>query len=123
MATWKWLLGALFLLGSAFCSGTETALTALGEVRARQTLETGGRRGRMLKLWIEHPERILATLLIGNTLVNIGMGALAASVAADLAAWAGWSAATAVTAATVIVTAVVLCLGEILPKTLAKRHP
>ena len=123
VATWKWLLGALFLLGSAFCSGTETALTALGDVRARQTLELGGRRGRLLSLWIEHPERILSTLLIANTLVNIGLGALAASVAVDLAAWRSWSSATTVTAATAIVTVVVLFLGEVLPKTLAKRHP
>jgi CBS domain containing-hemolysin-like protein len=123
VATWKWTLGLLFLAGSAFCSGTETALTALGEARARQTLEAGGRRARMLALWVEHPERVLSTLLIGNTLFNIGLGALGASVAADLSAWAGWNAATTVGAATAIVTVTVLFLAEILPKTQAKRHP
>ena len=67
-----------FLVASAFCSGTETALTALGDARARQLRDAGGRRARMLGLWIEHPERVLSSLLIGNTLVNIGAGALAA---------------------------------------------
>ncbi len=121
--TWKWLLAALFLVGSAFCSGTETALTALGEARARKLRDAGGRRGRLLSLWIEHPERVLSTLLIGNTLVNVGAGALAASIAASVAARAGWSATTVVAAATAVTTLVVLFFGEIVPKTLGKRYP
>jgi putative hemolysin len=121
--TWKWLLAAFFLVGSAFCSGTETAFTALGEARARHLRDAGSRRGRMLSLWIEHPERVLSTLLIGNTLVNIGAGALAASIAGSLAAAAGWSATTLVAVATGLTTVVVLFFGEIVPKTLGKRHP
>ncbi len=46
--TWKWFLALAFLVGSAFCSGTETALTALGEPRARQLRDAGGRRARLL---------------------------------------------------------------------------
>ncbi len=120
---WKWLLAAVFLAGSAFCSGTETALTALGEARARQLRELGARRGRLLRLWIDHPERVLSTLLIGNTLVNIGAGALAGSIAADLARWTGGSHGTLVAVTTGVATVVVLFLGEIIPKTVAKRHP
>lgn len=122
--TWKWLLGIGFLLGSAFCSGTETALTALGDARARQLRDEGGRRARLLALWIDHAERVLSTLLIGNTLVNIGSGALAASIAADIvAARPGWNAASVVAGATALATAVVLFFGEIVPKTIARRHP
>jgi CBS domain containing-hemolysin-like protein len=122
--TWKWALALAFVVGSAFCSGTETALTALGEARARQIRDAGGRRARLLSLWIEHPERVLSTLLIGNTLVNIGAGALAASVAADLVkARPTWIEGTVVAVLTAVTTVVVLFFGEILPKTLAKRHP
>jgi CBS domain containing-hemolysin-like protein len=121
---WKWMLGLAFLVGSAFFSSTETALTALGEARARQLHESGGRRTRFLSVWIEQPERVLSTLLIGNTLAAIGVGALAASVAADLVAGnAGWIEGTAVAIATAITTVVVLFFGEIVPKTLAKRRP
>jgi len=122
--TWKWLLGLAFVVGSAFCSGTETALTALGEARARQLRDAGGRQARLLSLWIDHPERVLSTLLIGNTLVNIGAGALAASVAADLVrASPTWVEGTVVAAATALTTVVVLFFGEIIPKTTGKRHP
>jgi CBS domain containing-hemolysin-like protein len=120
---WKWLLALVFLAGSAFCSGTETALTALGDARARQLREAGGRRARMLGLWVDHPERVLSTLLIGNTLVNVGAGALAASIGTDIAAWFGWGGATTVAVTTALVTVVVLLFGEIIPKTIAKRHP
>jgi len=117
------LLAAAFVAGSAFCSGTETALTALGDGRARQLRDQGGRRGRLLGLWIDHPERVLSTLLIGNTLVNVGAGALAAALAVDLVAFSGLSPASAVAATTAGMTAAVLFLGEIIPKLLAKRHP
>ena len=94
---WKWLLAVLFVAGSALCSGTETALTALGDAGARQLRDRGGRRARMLLgLWVDHPERVLSTLLIGNTLVNMGSGALAAALAIDLSASAGLAPASAV---------------------------
>jgi len=124
VAGWKWLLGLAFLVGSAFFSSTETALTALGEARARQLRESGAPRTRFLSIWIEQPERVLASLLIGNTLAAIGLGALSASVASDLVAdLAGWSEGTAVAVATVLTTIVVLFFGEIVPKTLGKRRP
>lgn len=118
----KWILAGVFLVGSAFCSGTETALTALGEPRARQLRDEGGPRARLLSLWIDHPERVLSTLLIGNTLVNIGAGALAASIGAA-AARGGGSSASAVAVATGIATVAILFFGEIIPKLLGKRHP
>ncbi len=81
VANWEWLLAIVFLLGSIFCSGSETSLTALGEARTHQLVDSGGRRARLLRLWLEHPDRVLSTLLIGNTLANIGAGALAGDIA------------------------------------------
>ncbi len=123
VATWEWVLALGFLLGSAFCSGAETALTALGEVRARQLVESGGRRARLLGLWVTHPERVLSTLLVGNTLVNIGAGALAGDVASATAAAHGFGTGRAIAVATALTTIVILFFGEVMPKTFAKRHP
>jgi CBS domain containing-hemolysin-like protein len=118
-----WFLAVFFVVASAFCSGTETALTALGDARARQLRDGGGRGARLLTLWIDHPERVLSTLLIGNTLVNVGAGALAAAIADGLVAGMGWPGATTVAATTGVATVLILFVGEIVPKTLAKRHP
>jgi CBS domain containing-hemolysin-like protein len=117
------ILGLFFVLTSAFCSGSETALTALGDARARQLVESGGRQARMLAIWVKSPERVLSALLIGNTLVNIGAGALTGNVAGDLARAQGWPQASVIAVATAVTTSVILFLGEIIPKTIAKRHP
>ncbi|HET9594253.1 MAG TPA: hemolysin family protein [Anaeromyxobacteraceae bacterium] len=123
VSTWELGLGLLFLVSSAFCSGSETALTALGEARARQLVEAGGRRARLLRIWLDHPERVLSTLLVGNTLVNIGAGALAGDVANDVAKAHGWPQPSLLALATAVTTFGILFLGEIIPKTIAKRHP
>ena len=121
--TWQWVAAAAVVLGSAAASASETALTALGDLRARQLVESGGRRARMLLVWVEHPERVLSAVLVTNTLLNIGGGVLAAEIATGVAATHGFSPATALGVATGVATVLVLFAGEVVPKTIAKRHP
>jgi putative hemolysin len=121
--TWEWFAAAGIVLGSAATSASETALTALGELRTRQLVESGGRRARLMKVWLEHPERVLSAVLVTNTLLNIGGGVLAGEIAASVASAHGFSPATALGVATGVATVVVLFAGEVVPKTLAKRHP
>jgi putative hemolysin len=114
--TWQWVSLILGLLLSAFFSSSETALTALGEARVRHLVETGGWRGALLKIWQRHADRILSMLLLGNTLVNVGLGSLTAVIAHDLGVDSKLALVTGVT------TVIVLVFGEITPKTFAKRH-
>ena len=104
------------LAAAAFFASAETALTALGEARVRSLVETGGRRAALLRLWQAHPERILSALLLGNTLVNVGLGSLTALMADE----AGYSHGIALL--TGLTTVLLLLFGEITPKTFAKRH-
>ena len=113
---WQWITLGAALLASAFFSAAETALTALGDARVQALIDAGGFRNRLLRSWQRHPDRILSTLLLGNTLVNVGMGSLVTIITAEL----GRSHALALlTGAT---TLVILLFGEITPKTFAKRH-
>src|SRR3954463_10272163 len=114
---WQWILlvAGLFLAG--FFSSAETALTALGEARVQHLAETRGWRGSLLLLWKRHPERILSALLLGATLVNVGMGSITALIADEMGLSNGLVLLTGIT------TVVLLIFGEITPKTLAKRHP
>src|SRR5512137_261262 len=121
--TWEWVAAVGVVLGSAAASASETALTALGELRARQLVESGGRRARLMKVWVDHPERVLSAVLVTNTLLNIGGGVLAGEIAASVASAHGFPAVTALGVATAVAAAVVLFAGEVVPKTLAKRHP
>jgi CBS domain containing-hemolysin-like protein len=111
------------VLGSAAASASETALTSLGDLKTRQLVEAGGRRARLLRVWVDHPERVLSAVLVTNTLLNIGGGVLAGEIAAGVAAAHGFSAATALGVATAVATILVLFAGEVVPKTFAKRHP
>lgn len=103
---------------SAFFSGTETALTALPFSRvvalargSRPVLRWAWRR------WRVRPHRVLVTLLAGNTLVNIGVSALATSAAVHLLGDRGLGIAVGFT------TLAVLTFGEVTPKTLARANP
>jgi CBS domain containing-hemolysin-like protein len=117
------MAAAGLVLGSAAASGSETALTALGDMRARQLAEGGGRRARMLQVWVDHPERVLSALLVTNTILNVGSGVLAAEIATAVASTYDFSAARALGVATGLATVLVLFAGEVVPKTIAKRHP
>jgi putative hemolysin len=111
---------ALFLVFllfiSAFFSGSEIALFSLGEARVRTLLEEGHRGAAALARIKSNPERLLATILIGNNIVNIGAAALATALALELYGSAG------VAYATGLMTLLVLVFGEITPKGLATAN-
>lgn len=114
-----WLL-AVFggcLLASGFLSGSETALTAVPRERVHQMAATG-RRGRVLEALILDLEGSISTILVANNFVNILATSVAAALAISLVG-EGWGTIVA----TVVVTILVLVIGEVTPKTLAARYP
>ncbi len=113
---WQWISFVAGIAASAFFASSETALTALGEPRVQALVESGGRRAAFLRTWQKHPDRMLSSLLLGSTLVNVGLGSLTALMA-DAAGYGH-----AVALLTGVTTVVLLVFGEITPKTFAKRH-
>lgn len=104
----------LMLLLSAFFSGSETAITALDNLRLRALIKERGDRGRIFSLVMEKRARFITTLLVGNNLVNNFSAILISNF---FAIWFGSNEA--VLAATVFATVLVLIFGEITPKSLA----
>jgi CBS domain containing-hemolysin-like protein len=113
---WRWAAGISFLLGSAFFAATDAALGALGEVRARQLLEGGGAKARLLSAWVKHPERVNAVLTVGATLVSAGMGAL-------LALGARARTLGALASAALVAGGLLLVVGQLIPRVVGKRFP
>ncbi len=105
------------VLASGFFSGSETALVSVPRERVAQLIATDRRAARVVAL-TEDPDHMLSTLLVANNFVNILGASVATVLFVDLLGedWGPW-------AATVSVTAVVLLLGEITPKSLATRYP
>ncbi|MGM0574525.1 MAG: hemolysin family protein [Myxococcota bacterium] len=113
----------LLLVGlSALFSGMETALVSLSDVRLRSMAESDERMPRLLRLWVDEPNDVLAMLLIGNNVVNITASALATDFTERMlrgGEWSGWGIPIAVGAMTLLI----LIFGEVAPKTYAKHHP
>ncbi len=112
------ILSAIFvlLLLSAFFSGSETALTAASRPLMHQLENNGNRRAGTINRLIEHRERLIGAILLGNNLVNILASALATSIMITLFGEPG------VAYATLTMTLLVLIFAEILPKTYAIRN-
>jgi CBS domain containing-hemolysin-like protein len=99
---------------SAFFSGSETAITALDNLKLRALIKEQGDRGRLFTLVLEKRARFITTLLVGNNLVNNFSAILTSNL---FALWLGNNEA--VFLATLFITVLVLIFGEITPKSLA----
>jgi CBS domain containing-hemolysin-like protein len=108
---------------SGLMSGSETALTALGDWKLRQIREEGRDPSGHFALLERNPTRFITTLLIGNNLVNIAATALVTQMSIQLSRQVGFSEASAVAYATATMTVLVLIFGEITPKSIAVHHP
>ncbi len=119
----EYILIALCLLGSAFFSGTEIAYTSLNKLKLRQDGENPTGIARLVHYIYNHYDRALSTILIGNNLVNIAATSLATVLAVRLAdSMAGRiSDEEASTIVTVVMTVIILIVGEITPKMIARR--
>lgn len=114
--TWEWIAILFCLLFSAIFSASETALTALSHAKINQMLDNEPNRFGMLRLWLDHPNRVLTAILVGNNLVNILASALATDIAQRIFLKKG------VAIAVGVMTLLILITGEIVPKTYAKYH-
>jgi CBS domain containing-hemolysin-like protein len=66
----SWLVLGLALLLSFLFSGMEAGVFALNQLRVRRLARTGQRSARLLRRFLENPERFLWTIMVGNTLAN-----------------------------------------------------
>ncbi len=110
------LLGLLILISAVF-SAAETALFAANRLRLQQRAEAGEGAARLADRLLEDPGRILSTLLVADNVVNVGAAVLAASLFIQR-----WGAGLPAFYAFLVVSVLLLVIGEIAPKTLATRY-
>ena len=111
---WLGVLG--FAAASFFFALAETALFSLGKWRARQLAERSPGLGGSVAALLNEPQDLLATIVLGNTLANSGLIALAL--------WVGLEGQGAHIGLTLAGMFLLILLGcEVVPKTLAVRMP
>ncbi|MCM8818880.1 MAG: hemolysin family protein [Candidatus Omnitrophica bacterium] len=114
LSSYLLLLFLIFL--SAFFSASETAFISLGKYHYQKLLERDRKKGEKLSFWFENPEKILITTLIGNNFVNILASVFAATI------FYNYFHKIVPSFIAGIMTFIILVFGEIIPKSIAKKH-
>ena len=108
------ILGLVCL--SAFFSGSEMALSSCNRLRMENLRDEGSKRAAAVVEILDHFDRALSAILIGNNLVNIGAPSLVSVLVillsgSDKYTWVG----------TLLLTVVIIIFGETIPKITAKQ--
>lgn len=111
-------LALLALVLSGFVSGSEIAYFSLTPTQCEELEETP--KGERVLALLEKPERLLATILIANNLVNVTIVVLCNFALGPI--FSGMSALWSFILQTVLLTFLILLFGEILPKLYANSN-
>ncbi len=113
----------LFLIGlrlSAFFSGSETGFYRVSTLQLTLQKQRGDRIASSLFSFVAHPEKFVATTLVGNNIANyvttLSVGMFVAAI------WES-SGGTIEILATLLLTPVIFIFGELIPKSLFYRAP
>ena len=113
----------LFILCSAFFSGSETGLMASNRYRLKHRARPGEHRAQRILNLLAQPDRLIGAILIGNNTVNTLAATIATIIGQQIAHNQGIDNDTGVGIAAGLLTFVLLVFGEIGPKTFAANHP
>ena len=106
----------LLIALSAFFNGSETALTAASRARMHSLEEDGNTKAALVNRLLSKPEKMIGSVLLGNTLVDVLAAALASNLAVALYGEVG------VVYATAAVTLLIVIFAAVLPKTYALAY-
>ena len=118
-----YLLIVILLLCSAFFSGTEIAYTSLSKIKIKKENENPSTTQKLVNYIYNHYDYALSTVLVGNNLVNIAATSVATVLAVRLAVSMNGKITedTASSIVTILMTVLILIVGEITPKMIARR--
>ncbi len=114
--SYEFILIGLSLVTSAFFSSSETALTSLAPLKVAQLIKEDQVNSKYFSIWMNHPNKMLNTILIGNNVANIFASVMAGDIAMKL------SGSSQIALTTAVMTIFILFFGEITPKTFAKHN-
>lgn len=114
----KLVILIVLLCLSALFSSAETSLSSLNLISIKKLKKKGIQEAQILDRLLNKSSKILATILIGNNIVNIGATAIATELALSI-----FSPQQATFLVTVVMTILILVFGEITPKTYSSYNP
>ena len=107
----------LLTLCSTFFSATETAFSSVNKIKLKNMAADDNKRAAHAHALAEDFDRLITAVLVGNTISNITMTSVATVYGIMT-----WGQKIGPTVATVMVTLLVLVLGEISPNIIAREY-
>ncbi|MFC2161221.1 hemolysin family protein [Acidobacteriota bacterium] len=112
------VLQVILFCGSSFFSGSETALFSLSRLDLQKLRRERNPKSGTLHALLDHPRRLIISILCGNELVNI---AAAANMTGIIVSLYGVERATWISI--FVMVPLILLFGEVTPKTIAVSNP
>ena len=114
------LLSIILLLFSAMASGSEVAFFSLTRSDIDELEERDDTTSRRVLNLLDNPDRLLATILVTNNMVNICLVIVVTQLVDQIFVFSGvWE----FIFNTIIITFLLLLFGEIMPKVLSQANP
>lgn len=113
------LVLVVILVCSAFFSASETGMMALNRVRLNHLVRKGNKSAKLTAKLLTHTDRLLGSMLFGNTLLNAAAASLTGIIILRLFGANDWL----LLAGTLGISFVLLVFSEIMPKVIAASHP
>jgi putative hemolysin len=111
------------LIFSGFFSGSEVAFFSLNVNKLKRHSSKQKKADERVITLLERPRKLLITILISNTVVNVGIAITAAVLALRLADILGINPAILLTLEVILITLCILIFSEVTPKVLATKMP
>ncbi|WP_159022438.1 gliding motility-associated protein GldE [Formosa sp. L2A11] len=115
------VLLCVLLICSALISGAEVAMFSLTVTDIEKGIENDSKAIQIISGLLERPKKLLATILVANNFINIGIVILF-SYLGDIVFYGVTSEVLRFILEVVLVTFLILLFGEILPKVYASRN-
>lgn len=111
---------AVILILSGFFSSSETSMMALNRHRLNHLVRKGNKSAKLTAKLLAHTDKLLGSILLGNTLLNVAAATLTEIIVLRLF---GHGNNVALMAGTLGITFVILVFAEIMPKVIAASQP
>ncbi len=108
---------SILVLCYSFFSASETAFSSLNKIKIKALANAGNKAAERTYRLTEDFSKLLTTILVGNTIVNVVSASLATVLFTNILGGKG------VTVSSIIMTLVIMIIGEIIPKNVAKYVP
>ena len=109
----------IILICSGFFSASETSMMAINRYRLNHLVRKGNKSAKLTAKLLAQTDKLLGSILLGNTLLNVAAATLAEIIVLRLF---GHDNSTALLVGSLTITFAILVFSEIMPKVIAASH-